>query len=236
MSVVRDPKCATLVAALVWLLWGAPALGTEAAVADDAESARASYWVLTEFDWGDDAEVVWESVDFDPVFECRQRSRKGCSLVRVSVDGELLLARFHFDEGTLFQAEVLTPDLETAQAEQHLERVWKLLADYVTHHRGAPVAATELPELDSLSFGPPIQTHLWRAADLEARLRIGRRDEDLFYVGVYFSDPSRPEARKAHLAGMGAADEHFREQRAIQAAKLRRMKAGSDADAEPDED
>jgi len=189
-----------------------------------------SYWLLTEFDWGDEREVVYESTRFDPFYSCHRKSHGICALTQVNVNGEILLAQFHFNaQDRLFQMVFLTPDLDRQQAEQHLARVWQELAAYVTRHEGEPESASELPALDSLEFGAPKLTRLWRAPGLDVRLMVGRRDTDVFYVGVYFSDPSQPEAREAQFAEIAASDRALRERRANPPAPRKQPPAGAGA-------
>lgn len=217
-----------------WLAFALACLVASAAAAEDAEdtggdasepaselapgatgSGDFSYWLLEEFDWGDDEEVVAESVTFDPHFACKGTATRPCILVSTVVDRERLLARFHHHKGELWQVVVLTPDLNRVQADAHLERVWQLLVDYVTRMKGKPVVAVPMPSLDSLEFGPPQITHFWSLEDLEVRVRVGRRDVDLFYVGVYFSDPVRGAvAREEHDARRARADAMKRNKRA----------------------
>lgn len=196
----------------------APDPAADAAEPKAARDDLTHYWLLEEFDWGDDEEVVAESVLFDPHFECKSTHIQRCVLVSTVIDRERLLARFHHHQGELWQVVVLTPDLNQVQAGQHLRRVWQIMVDYVTRMRGEPMIAAPLPELTSLEFGPPQLTHFWSLDDLEVRVRVGRRDEDLFYVGVYFSDPVRgEEAREAHDAKVAEADEKQRMRRAARA-------------------
>jgi hypothetical protein len=193
-----------------------------------------SYWLLTEFDWGDDREVVYESTRFDPFYACHRKSHGICALTQVDVNGEELLAQFHFNaQDRLFQVVFLTPDLDRQQADRHLARVWRELADYVTRHKGEPESEAGLPDLDSLEFGPPKQTHLWRAPGLDVRLMVGRRDTDLFYVGAFFSDPRQPEAREKQLAEIAASDQALREKRAKAAASPSASPAGPASGAQP---
>jgi hypothetical protein len=205
---------------LVWLL-GAPCWAEETDENPPAPSNEGkgigltSYWLLEEFDWGDDEEVVAESVMFDPHFACKGSETSACVLVSTVVDRERLLARFHHHQNELWQVVVLTPDLNRAQADLHLEGVWQLLVDYGVRQKGEPVVASPLPDLDSLEFGPPQLTHFWSLEDLELRVRVGRRDVDLFYVGLYFSDPVRgPAARGEHETRLAAADATRRRKRA----------------------
>ncbi|MGH0032270.1 MAG: hypothetical protein ACQGVC_20960 [Myxococcota bacterium] len=190
-----------------------------------------SYWLLSEFDWGDEREVVYESTQFDPWYECRKKFDGICALTRVDVDGEELLAHFHFlgpgAKDGLFQMVFLTPDLDPAQADAHLARVWELLAGYANAHLGEPAEAGEMPDRDGLAFGPPRVTHVWRDPRMVGRLAVGRRDTDLFYVALSFNDPSAETARQAQLVTLAESDERKREKRAQR--NSRRPPAGSGA-------
>lgn len=211
--------CAALLAAA--LLWGcgdeAPdaSEGSEAADAsvrspgdrpewvERGEDEEPSYWLLSEFDWGDEREVVFESTQFDPWYTCHQNKKfQGiCALAQVDVEGELLMARFHFDGPGLFEMAFLTPDLDPDQARKHLPRVWKGLADYATLHLGEPVSASEMPDLDTLAVGElPVETHLWQAAGVDARLMVGRSAEDRFFTVLYFFDPEKRALHEQRLA------------------------------------
>jgi hypothetical protein len=182
-------------------------------------------WMLEEFDWGDDEEVVAESIQFDPHFACTGDKLNPCTLVSAVVDREKLLARFTHHEGELWQVIFLTPDI--ASGNPHLRRVWQLLADYVTKMKGKPEISVGFPDLAALAYGPPHLTHFWSLPGLEARVMVGRRDVDLYYVGLFFSDPVRGKvARDAWLSRVAASDERGRKKRAAKAAKVGKPRAG----------
>lgn len=213
----------------------------EAARAEDVRdpmtaTTRASddsdYFLLEEFDWGDDPEVVEESLLFDPAFACHGTAFDRCSLVKVGVGDEEFLARTHFHQGGLWQVAFLTPDLQTELAEEHLERVWKALVAYATHWIGEPDASDPLPALDALEIGPPRTTHRWERKALDAEVAVGRRDEDLFYVGLFFFDPAvEARARPAWEEELRAEDAKMRKRRAAKAARAE--KRGTRAAEEP---
>lgn len=184
-----------------------------------------SYWLLDQFDWGDDEGVVEESILFDPHYECKGTPAKPCLLVTTVVDGEQLLARFQQYKGGLWQVAILTPDLDRQQADRYLRRVWRVLVDYVTRLKGAPKLVLGLPALDDITIGPPQVTHFWQLPGLEVRVMVGRRDKDLFYVGAWFSDPVRGKAaRDPWLASLAASDAKLRAKRAKQAAQAKSPK------------
>jgi hypothetical protein len=190
---------------------GAPGASPEPA--PEAVPKAPPYWILEEFHWGDDEEVVAESVQFDPYFGCTGDRVNPCAMVSAVIDQERLLARFHHHEGELWQMIFLTPDL--AADNPHLRRVWHLLADYVTKMKGKPSIAVAFPALDKLAYGPPHLTHFWSLPGLEARVMVGRRDVDRYYVGLFFSDPVRGKlARDAYLARLEKSDERLRQKRA----------------------
>ena len=179
-----------------------------------AAPERPYYWLLEEFDWGDDEEVVLESIEFDPWFVCKGTPQDRCVLVSTEAVGEELLANFHHHEGGLWQVAILTPDLAPVQADRHLRRVWNLMVDYASKRLGEPSLALGFPERESLEFGPPRVTHFWAAPGLEARIALGRRDVDRFYAVLYLSDPVRgAQARPPYEATLTASDERKRERR-----------------------
>lgn len=208
-------------------------LALEAPAEPGPEAADgAEYFLLEEFDWGDDEEVVEESLLFDPAFACRGTAYQRCRLVKVNVDGEDLLARFHHHEGGLWQAVFLTPDLGTEEADEHLERVWNVLVGYVTRWVGEPEEARPLPDLQSLELGPPQPTHRWEREGLGVRVAVGRRADDIFYVGAFFFDPARAEAAQpAWEAQLVRDDATLRRRLAARAERATR--SGSRGDAEP---
>jgi hypothetical protein len=178
--------------------------GPISAAADEPAKVE-PVWLLSEFDWGDVRAVVDESVDVSPNLYCAARFGKRCSMTVVDVEGEALLARFGFFQG-LYRISVLTPDIEVsilapqeqrAADEQILKRVWNLLVDYVTRHKGAPLTESEFPGLGVVGMGLRI-THTWKLPDQDIRIGVGRRRGAAFYVAAEFVDPEREAAaRKA---------------------------------------
>lgn len=198
----------------------------EAEQPEAKQHGKLTYWLLEEFDWGDDEEVVAESILFDPYFSCTGTRGSPCTMVSTVVDMEKLLVSFQHHEGELWQVVIFTPDLDTGQARVHLPRVWQRLVDYVTRMRGEPTLAVGLPALGSLEFGPPQPTHFWAAPDLEVRIMFGRRDVDRFYVGAFFSDPVRGKvAREAYEDRRAQTDARLRAKRAA----IRRQTQGQGA-------
>jgi hypothetical protein len=208
---------ATAAFALAWLLaLPAAAADAEAAAPEASEPAETRlappYWILEEFDWGDDEEVVAESIEFDPYFACTGDRLNPCAMVTAVVAQERLLARFNHKDGELWQVGFLTPDL--APDNPHLRRVWQLLADYVIEMKGKPEIAVSFPTLATLAYGAPHLTHFWSLPGLEARVVVGRRDVDRYYVALFFSDPVRGKvAREEFLARLAASDERLRGKR-----------------------
>ena len=170
------------------------ALIAPAVAARPLEGARADdYWLLTEFDWGDDPEVVLDSLEIAPGFVCYDSGADACRFVRVDVDGEDLLAVFDYRDARLWQVRFVTPELTRHQASEHLGRVVATLAGYIERLRGAPVLAGPLPPLDSLSEKSPTPTHFWKLPDMEIRIEVGKKDEE-FFAGAVFYDPEAPKA------------------------------------------
>jgi hypothetical protein len=136
--------------------WGASDAG--AGVIDGRPDG--DYWLLTEFDWGDDPEVVLDSLEIAPGFVCYDSGAEPCKFVRVAVDGEELLARFDYREDRLWQVRFVTPELTRRQADEHLLRVVGRLAGYEVGRSGGKFYAGAYfydpdapPESESLS--PP---------------------------------------------------------------------------------
>jgi hypothetical protein len=237
LPVAHGSKVAAALAAALPLALAVAAGAEGAAEAADAAAAGVApepgaaelpeappYWILEEFDWGDDEEVVAESVQFDPYFGCTGDRVSPCTMVSAVIDRERLLARFHHQSGELWQIVFLTPDL--APDNRHLRRVWQLLADYVTKLKGKPAIAVGFPALDKLAYGTPHLTHFWSLPGLEARVMVGRRDVDRYYVGLFFSDPVRGKtAREAYLSRLAASDERGRQKRAAEGKKAGRAAA-----------
>lgn len=177
--------------------WTAPApLAARAAetaeTADDSETAET--WAFEEFDWGDSPELVDESVRYSLPFTCNPLGSR-CGLPVVEIDGEDLLVKFGYFEG-LYRIGVMTPDLTPQVAEVHAGRVWKLLVDYVTRHKGEPErSAAELPAFDELSKGDARFTHHWSLEGQEIRVGAGRRDDGKIYIVASLFDPERAARR-----------------------------------------
>jgi hypothetical protein len=205
------------------------AAGADAAVPEPAAPeapAPPPYWILEEFDWGDDEEVVAESIAFDPYFGCTGDRMQPCAMVSAVIEQERLLARFNHHGGELWQVVFLTPDLRPDN--HHLKRVWQLLADYMTKMKGKPAIAVGFPALDTLAYGAPHLTHFWSLPGLEARVMVGRRDVDAYYVALFLSDPVRGKlAREPFLARLAASDQKQREKRAAGAGKPKKTGAGN---------
>ena len=151
------------------------------------------YWLLTEFAWGDDPEVVLDSLEMAPGFVCF-KSGSECRFVRVSVDGEDLWARFDYREERLWQVRFVTPDLDRRQTDENARRVWTVLSGYVERIKGPPTVAGGFPKIASVSEEAPGLTHFWKLPDMEIRIEVGRNGRK-FYVGAFFYDPtSSPES------------------------------------------
>jgi hypothetical protein len=54
---------------------------------------------------------------------------------------------------------------------------------------------------------------------MRARLAVGRRDDDAFYVGAYFSDPEQPQAWDLYLKDLSISDAKLRRSRAESAPR-----------------
>ena len=157
-------------------------------------------WLLREFDWGDSKEIVYESVDYTPGFICyRHKLREHCVFVKTRVDGEELLANFHFVDEKLWRADILTPDLDPAQAAEHLERVWKLLAAYVTRFQGEAPEQAALGDWKALGAGQMRVTHRWVQPKQEIRVVVGRSKEEAprWFTAVRVVDPKWAHAEPA---------------------------------------
>jgi hypothetical protein len=188
-AVSEPAKRALRVLALIGVALIASALiglaGGEARASEGAPTR--DYWLLTEFDWGDDPEVVYDSLEVAPGFVCFDAGNE-CRLVRVRVDGEDLLARFDYRDDRLWQIRFVTPELGRRQARDHMPRVLGLLARYIERFKGPPLLASRLPLLNSVVEGSPRPTHFWKLPDMEIRIEVGRRGEK-FYIGAVFYDP-----------------------------------------------
>jgi hypothetical protein len=161
-------------------------LPTDRAVAVEG-AATPDYWLLTEFDWGDDPETVKDSLTIAPGWFC-VRVKDKCRFVKVKVDGEDLLAHFHYVALRLDRVTILTPDLDRAQAEDHMKRVWETLSGYVGRFKGEADVARSYPALDALPADAPAPTHYWMTPDMQIRIELGRNGEK-YYVAAHFYPP-----------------------------------------------
>jgi hypothetical protein len=162
-----------------------------AATALAAQPALTERWLLAEFDWGDSKNLVYESVHYTDGFLCyRHKLREHCAFVKTRVDGEELLAKFQFVDDGLWRIEILTPDLDPSQAAPHLERVWKLLAAYVTRFQGEAPEQAPFPAWQSLAAGELRVTHHWKLPGQEIRVLVGRSpDAEKWFTAARFTDP-----------------------------------------------
>jgi hypothetical protein len=154
--------------------------------------AEPERWLLTEFDWGDTEAIVYESVEYTDGFLCYEHKlREHCAFVKTLVDGEELLAKFEFVEGLLWRIEVLTPDLEAAQADAHLERIWKLLVGYVTRFHGEAPVQADFPKRETLAKpNDEVVTRLWELPEQEIRIVVGRAKKgEKWFTSARFTDP-----------------------------------------------
>jgi len=166
--------------------------GTPAAAAPAATPSRTESWLLEEFDWGDNRNITYETVHYTDGFLCyRHKLREHCAFVKALVDGEELLAKFQFVDDRLWRIEILTPDLDASQAAPHLERVWKLLAAYVTRFQGEAPEQSPFPEWKSLAAGELRVTHHWKLPDQEIRMLVGRSagPGEKWFTAARFTDP-----------------------------------------------
>ena len=181
----------------------APAAETQPAPAPPTPD-RSGRWLLAEFDWGDSEEIVYETVRFTDGFLCyKHKLFEHCAFVKTKVDGEELLAKFLFVDGKLWRIDVLTPDLDAEQSDAHLERVWKLLAAYVTRFHGEAPERAPFPQRDALAPKQEIVTHRWELPEQEIRIVVGRAaTEPKWFTAARFIDPKwakqepPPEAEK----------------------------------------
>ena len=156
-----------------------------------AAPAEPERWLLTEFDWGDTEAIVYESIEYTDGFLCYEhKMREHCAFVKTLVDGEELLAKFEFVEGVLWRIEVLTPDLEAAQADLHLERIWKLLVGYVTRFYGEAPEQAEFPKRETLAPKAEVVTRRWELPEQEIRIVVGRAAKgEKWFTAARFTDP-----------------------------------------------
>lgn len=205
----RFAACASLCLSLALACSGekepaAAAQPAEAATAEAASAAPApqqdARWIFSEFDWGDSDEVVYETIQYTDGFLCyRHQFFQHCAFVKTKIDGEELLAKFELPMHALTRADVLTPDLDEAQAALHLERVWKLLAGYTTRFFGAATEQAAFPDRQALAPGELRVTHLWKLADQEIRLVVGRREGEspLWFTALRCADPKHADQEPA---------------------------------------
>jgi hypothetical protein len=136
-------------------------------------------WRLSEFDWGDSPDTVAETIRYTDGFLCyTHKLFERCAFVKTKIDGEELLAQFSFVDGKLWRIDILTPDLDAEQADAHLERVWKLLADWVTRFHGEAPEKQPFPQRAALAPKQEAVTHRWSLPDQEILVLIGRAPED----------------------------------------------------------
>jgi len=149
-------------------------------------------WRLSEFDWGDSPDTVAETVRYTDGFLCYQHKLfERCAFVKTKIDGEELLAQFSFVDGKLWRIDVTTPDLDATQADAHLERVWKLLAAWVTRFHGEAPEQQPFPQRDALAPKQEVVTHRWRLPDQEIRILVaGAPDEGKWFTAARFVDPA----------------------------------------------
>lgn len=153
----------------------------------------ADYWLLTEFDWGDDPEVVYDSLEVAPGFICYDAGAEACKFVRVVVDGEQLLADFDYRDDRLWQVRFETPGLTLQQAREHLGRVLGRLSGYVGRLRGPPVLASPAPPLPSIAEKTSVPVGFWKLPDMEIRIEVERRGGK-FFARACFYDPAAASA------------------------------------------
>jgi hypothetical protein len=156
-----------------------------------AAPAPQERWLLKEFDWGDSEDVVYESVEYTDGFLCYEHKfKKHCAFVKTKVDGEELLAKFEFVDGRLWRIEVLTPDLDAAQADLHLERIWKLLVGYVTRFYGEAPEQVAFPPRDTVAPKAEVVTRHWERPEQDIRIVVGRVPTgDKWFTSARFTDP-----------------------------------------------
>lgn len=187
-------------AALLGCLLTLPVHAEEAAKAGEAGKAEPERWLLVEFDWGDSRKVVYETVHYTDGFVCyRHKLREHCAFVKTLVDGEELLANFEFVDDRLWRIDILTPDLDATVADPHLERVWRLLAAYVTRFYGEAPEQTPYPDRESLAVGELRVTHRWQLPDQEIQVLVGRSRDAApkWFTAAHFIDPKWAKAKGA---------------------------------------
>ena len=149
-------------------------------------------WRLSEFDWGDSPDTVTETLRFTDGFLCYEHKLfEHCAFVKTKIDGEELLAQFSFVDGKLWRIDVATPDLDATQSDAHLERVWKLLAAWVTRFKGEAPEQQPFPQRDALAPKQEVVTHRWRLPDQEIRIVVAGGPEDgKWFTAARFVDPA----------------------------------------------
>ena len=149
-------------------------------------------WRLSEFGWGDSPDTVAETIHFTDGFLCyTHKLFERCAFVKTKIDGEELLAQFSFVDGKLWRIDVQTPDLDAEQADAHLERVWKLLAAWVTRFKGEAPEQQPFPQRDALAPKQEVVTHRWRLPDQEIRIVVAGGPEDgKWFTSARFVDPA----------------------------------------------
>ena len=176
-----------------------PAAAPETATPAQPEAAQTpgapqkdEKWRLSEFDWGDTPDTVAETIHFTDGFLCyTHKLFERCAFVKTKIDGEELLAQFSFVDGKLWRIDVTTPDLDAEQADAHLERVWKLLAAWVTRFKGEAPEQQAFPQRDTLTPKQEVVTHRWRLPEQEIRVLVGRAPEDgKWFTAARFVDPA----------------------------------------------
>lgn len=181
-----------------------PAANGAAAAAPGPEAAP-ERWLLQEFDWGDSEDTVYETIDYTDGFLCyRHKFREHCAFVKTKVDGDELLARFSFVKKRLWRIDVLTPDLNEEQADQHLERIWKVLVGYVTRFKGEAPQRAAFPQWKSLAPGAVRVTNFWKLPEQEIRIVVGRSDAG-WYTAARFVDPKWSTSEPAFEADAAPA-------------------------------
>lgn len=178
----------------------------DAGVADQPAAATPkldTLWVFREFDWSDSESTVYESVEYTDGFLCyRHKFFPHCAFVKTKIDGEELLAKFQFLGNRLTHALVLTPDLDSEQASQHLERVWKLLAAYTTRFQGEAQEQAAFPDWQAMAPGEQRVTHHWKLPNQEIRIVVGRQpgDTPLWLIALRVVDPQHAAEEPAFVA------------------------------------
>jgi hypothetical protein len=156
-----------------------------------ATPQRDEKWRLSEFDWGDSPDTVAETVRYTDGFLCyTHKLFERCAFVKTKIDGEELLAQFSFVDGKLWRIDILTPDLDAEQSDVHLERVWKLLADWVTRFHGEAPEKQPFPQRAALAPKQEAVTHRWSLPDQEILVLVGRApEEEKWFTSARFVDP-----------------------------------------------